>query len=267
MPTEEDKVEKAHIVSFDEFIEFQRIHLKMVGILISRDYRSQLFLKVHPIYRFLLLNIIVCISLEVIFVVQSIKSDNPNVFNVFNMIWACVFVGLCMHKTTATINTATHLNDFLDELEKNFPKTFEEQADYEVKKHFSTAKWTLFVYISFLYSCLGNYMITGLIAAGPIDVNGIHWPFDFALQMWYPFDPYHHGSFELLMLWHLSLCVIPTIFLTSFDCLLYCLSQQVFMHFEQLTRSILAMNTMKGDRKTEDRLIRRFVNNHDKAIK
>lgn len=252
----------SNIKSFNEFTKIPAFGLKLIGIFITNNADSKHCLKIKLFYYLYVIIMLMSASLQMVFFANSFADGSTDFFKNLDVLWGS---GFCIFSPLKTITLAAnvyHFDKLINNLHEYFPKAADEQSSFEVEKYCKATKKTIFLYIS-------SFVFAGSISIGfnvftsdSVYKNGTIFPIDFVYHWWLPFDPYHHGTYEiihLLQTWVASLAVASILFT---DCLIFCILHQIFMQFDHLVKNILGVNGNEIDRMYENQLIAEFVEKH-----
>lgn len=251
--------EQDKVVSFNKFTEIPVFGLKLSGIFITNHVHSKAKLRVGLAYYLALLCMILIVLGEFIYFVNNIANGTADFIRNLDCLWTCSFFIQSIFKVTALVRNASRFEGLIDVLNDLYPKVFNEQSDFEVNQFYNKTKRTIISFVSFSLMASTISMCLGVIYLDRICQNGAQW-FDFLLPMWYPFNPYQYGVYELVYLLQYWGGGASILYVLLIDCLLFGILQQIFMQFNHLTKKILQVRSL--DKSSEDQLIREFVEKH-----
>lgn len=258
---------KKDIIQFNDFIKIPTVSLKTIGLFIGPNDRNNISIVVQRI-SYLFATVVFASTIgQIMFFIKSFTNGSANFIQNTTVLACITFNALSIGKVFALIKNASRFESLASDLKKYFPITVDEQRDYEVKKHYESAKMITIQYYVVLIALISIFSIFGALGVGSVYKNGNFFMMDFVFPMWYPFDPYYHGIFELMNLIQTCASYAIIVSILAVDCLLLTFLQQVCMHFDQLKKMISAVATETPDKNAETQLIRKRMEKHMRVIK
>lgn len=254
-PTKDEPTEATDIVQFDKFIEIPVRILRTIGITIL-PVKVRLFSFVCAFC-----NISCTLALVIYFVAAFVNGTAVFITTVFSVM-AMNYNSLAMAKMVGFIQHSSLFDLFISDLRKHFPKTVAEQDDYEVKRHYAeTTRLLIFNFVC-MFTMISTYIGISMYVRGPVYKNGQYFPFDLVFPMYYPFDEHRHGIFEVVLTIHWITNYSETACIYSIDSMVLSILQQICMHFQQLSKTLLEVKAIKAGTMTEKEMIRESVIRH-----
>lgn len=120
-----------------------------------------------------------------------------------------------------------------------FPHTAQQQATFRIATFEQSSKRMATAYASLQMVMIVFFSITPLLGAiVRFALDGGAWSVDFAYHLWYPFDAYQRGVFELVNLFQWCAAYFPAVGIMSTDLLMGGLVSQMCMHFDRIGQQI-----------------------------
>lgn len=248
---------QAAIVSLDEFTKIPRLTLRTLGV----DFTDN-GLRITPLFYITIFSLVFCIACEVLYLVFGAINGTADFrvtihlsFCIVNMTFA---TALCVE-----VQFGKHKFESLGNKFKNcFPTTLNGQNEYRVE-YWATR--TTFMMKLFAIMQIGTLMFFNLFSAGDvleIWIKENRWAVDFLYPLWYPFNAYQRGIFEICYFHQIFTSILTVSMVLAFDLLICGWVEQLRMHQFHLRKAFVELNSSQADGPTEKRLTSKYVQKH-----
>lgn len=157
------------------------------------------------------------------------------------------YIFLSFAKMGTLILQRKKTNRITAELYDMFPRTMSQQEDYEAVTYAKRTILMMTVYASIQMFMIWLFNLNPMVDAVVGWFYGIGWQLAFPYVVWYPFNAWAPGWFELNYISQFWAAYVSAAGILAADLLLCSFSIQVCMHFDRLHRTILQMRPNDDD--------------------
>lgn len=253
---------------FDEFTELPAAFFHFIGVPVFQA-NAPKATRLRTLLRLLLFsvsftNTALCVLGEILFVLFTFGESD--FVDITSLVLCIGFILLSFAKVLTIMWKQRQLTQLMHELLSIFPQTKDEQLDYRTMEYAGHAKrmmvrysWLQMVMISLFNLYPLTDTIIGYVRRGA-------WEVDFPYIIWYPFDPYGRGWFELNFFSQISAAYFSALAILGTDMLLCGVVLQICMHFDWLRTNLRTYRPDGEKHGTKDYgEIRRQVAMHEKV--
>lgn len=238
----------SELVDIEEFLFVPRLLLKCFGVT-SVKRENELVFGGSALFLLAVGNMLGVIFCEVVYVRLSIAGTIE-----FNLQEIC-FIFLCLSymlwsllKISYLIGNKRKICLLLAELRAIHPKSIAAQRKYGIAQHVESMKSVMLRYTCILTTSASGYTATPIIDVVKTYAEEGVWNMDFAYFIWYPFDAYRSGIFELCYLSQFYDGICTCIFILGGDLFMFGILSQIFMHYEYLRREFLSLDLQASEK-------------------
>lgn len=193
------------------------------------------------------MNIFLSFIGEVIYVFLSFKRNELNFFVGIELVLCIGYLCLALVKmATATWYRAT-FTWIISELDDMFPKTAADHIDYQTELYTKKADRIMRSYSLIQMVMIWLFNMHNLIQSTYDYVVGGEWSVDLPYVIWYPFDVYARGCFEVNYVLQMWAAFSSASGILASDIMLCALAIQVCMQYDHLAKRLRRMRP-KGNR-------------------
>lgn len=257
------------LTQFDEFTRLPAIFFRTIGVPVFQA-NSPKLTPLRKCLRLLLFfvsftNTALCVLGEILFVIFTFGESD--FVDITSLVMCIGFILLSFAKVITIIWKQRQLTQLMEDLLSVFPQTHDDQMDYQTKKYAGHAKRLMVRYswVQMVMIWLFNfYPLTNTLSE--YWKRGA-WEVDFPYIIWYPFDPYGTGWFELNFFSQISAAYFSASAILGTDMLLCGVVLQICMHYDRLQRSLKMYRPNGVVNGTKDYVeLRRSVAMHSKVL-
>lgn len=251
------KIERksSQLVSFDEFFWVPKLLLQWVGVNISTlQFAEENFAngKWSAVGKFSMgscfLGLIAKMALDFV-------NDKMDFLETSMMTLYCLYIMLAIIVQLKFQFGQNELTATMNNFGKSFPKTLDEQSDYEVKRWVRKLNLIMTMISVIQVTSIQCFNLISNAETFKILYNERRWHVDFIYPVWYPFDAKQIGVFEICYLHQIIACLFTIVSVFGFDLLICAWIGIILMHFDQLKRAFKKLNSTKVDKQGESTLI------------
>ncbi|XP_037045000.1 odorant receptor 85c-like [Bradysia coprophila] len=255
--------------SFDSFMRMPNKFFMSVGLIPYSLHNEPNLLK----YRLMLFlffcsftNLILLVLGECIYFCKTF-GNFKNFVDAVSVTLCIGFIFLALAKVSAVFWKRDQMSRLMSDLEIMFPKTDGEAREYNVGKFRSQTVFLMKLYATIqmvMIWCFNFYPLTETLSGY---MNDGSWEVDFPYIIWYPFNPYAPGYFELNWMSQMWAAYVSAAGMLATDLLLCGAVEQICMHFEYLNKQLLSMrpNARTGD--IDYSKLKKIVRTHNEIIR
>lgn len=255
------------MATVNDFLRIPITLLSTIGISTVQRANGEHQFSVRIFYYIGMFNLVACVVGEMIYFVRGITTGTAEFIRMTFLVLCIGFIWIGIVKITALAKNTDTVNELISELCAYFPYKRDEQCDYLVGVHAKKAKIIMLTYASvqmFMIWCFNLFPLAETIYAYWRDRV---WSIDFSYTIWYPIDPYQRWIFEIFYASQYWAAHASAMYILCADILLCSLGEQVYMHFEQLTRKFSSFSTRSMPLIEQMEVIEQSVKKHNIIIK
>lgn len=229
------------LVEIEDFLSVPRRLLKYFGIVaVKRE--NELIFKQGLLFYFAFFNMIFIIIFEIVYCYFSL-TERIN-FDLQEI----MFIGICLcymiwslFKSMPLIRKKEKIYNVLKELRSIHPKTDVDQKKYKIFECIKSMKTIMFHYSWVLVSMVSVYSSMPFVDVLKLYFTSGEWNVDFTYYIWYPFNAYRRGIFELcfISLYYDAICA--SVYIIGGDLFMLGILTQIAMQYDVMKREFLAM--------------------------
>lgn len=259
----EVKEQSVPLVAPNEFLKIPRLVFKLIGVNISEQPLTERNFTFGPIH----FASIFCLSTTVIGavicpVVAKINGTGDfrqNVFISFCVMYLVLATSLWFKLQTSQSDLTAMVNKF----GRCFPCTRAEQEKYKVAEWTNRSELWMKNFALFQISAVQLFNSSSVEYTLKALFNEHRWRIDFVYNLWYPFDPYQRGVFELCQIHQFACSIFTIVNVLAFDLLMCGFTEQLCMHFNHLQSVLKELNSSEIDKRAEQTLVGKYVEKHN----
>lgn len=257
---------KSKLISINEFSKLPWAILSTVGIpAVTKN--NMLKIKLNFLFYLSFFNMTGCVFLECVYVAIMICDPDKFNFMEFTYLILCIgFIFIAIAKMITLVLYRDVISGLYGELYELFPKTIEDQRVFRVA-----------YYLRLVKIITRNYTVVQMLMVWCFSLVPLHdtikaylhdrtWNIDFSYILWYPFDPYKRGWFEVLYVSQIWAAHTSAIGILAVDVLLCSIVKQIVMHYTDLARRLCALKPPDKLALNEIKLAKKYINKHNKII-
>lgn len=189
------------------------------------------------------------------------------------------FIWLSLTKVASIVWNRDHTNAVIAELNEMFPQNITVQNDYKAPAYASLTKRIMIGYSALQMVMIWLFNLVPFSDAIIQYSRDGTWNVDFPYIIWYPFDPYPSGWFEVNFLLQMWAGYVAAAGILASDLLLCSIVLQICMHFDRLHLTLLEMepptsvsnrfHIIRSDKRADKRMlsIEQSIKVHNQIIK
>lgn len=262
-----------NIVHFNDFISIPLKFLYSIGVIpfhlldANNKYPPNSF-RIFPLILFVLsfLNLGLLVIGEMIFFVKTF-GNFVNFIEETALVLCIGFILLSFVKVITISWKKDQMSRLMTNLERLFPKTKDIQCDYKIEKYLHQTMLLTRIYSIVqmgMIWCFNFYPMSETIIGY---VRHRTWKVDFPYYIWYPFNPYAPGFFELNYLSQMWAAYVAAAAILAADVLLCGVVIQICMHFDHLKQKIIELKPTKYNRNIEFARLKQYIKTHNEIIR
>lgn len=232
----------ANLVQFEEFLEVPRRLLKYFGIM-SVKRENEIVFEEGILFYFAISNMILIVIFEFAYVCLSLAGKIH--FDASEM----MFIGICLcymfwslFKTLPLITNKQKIYDVLYELRRIHPTTTDEQEEHKIVECIKSMKTITLQYSGVLVTTVGVYSFTPFFDMIKLYFLTGEWNVDFTYYIWYPFNAYQRGVFELCFASHYYDAICAGVYILGGDLFMLGILTQISMQYDYMQRQYLSIS-------------------------
>lgn len=232
----------SELIHLEDFLAVPQRLLNYFGIsTIKRE--SEFIFKEGIFYNLSILNIIFTIVLEIVYAYLSLTKQ------IHFDLQEIMFIGICLcfmfwalFKSLPLVTKKQKICNILKQLRSIHPKNIDDQKKYKTVECLTSMKRIMFHYTSILVSMASVYSGVPFVDVFQVYYETGSWKVDFTYFIWYPFDAYQRGIFEILFL-SLCYCAISTsVYIVGGDLFMFGILTQMLMQYDFIRREFLSLH-------------------------
>lgn len=258
------------IVNFDLFTSIPILFYKTIGVspyqLSNSDSKTYFGWIPWTIFVLSFLNLGLCVLGEMVYFVKQFGNFN-NFIEETNLTLCIGFILLSFAKVAAITWKRDQMNRLMTEMELIFPKTRQQQNAYHVDEYAAETLRLMKIYtwIQMVMIWLFNlYPVSDTIIGY---ITHRTWKVDFPYIIWYPFNPYAPGWFELNYLSQIWAAYVAASAILATDLLLCGIVMQICMHFHHLRATLERLQPTATNANTEWEKLRQCIKTHNRIMR
>lgn len=250
------------IISAKDFLRLPRLNFVAYGI---RSYiqSNKLYINYKTIFFiFTSLNLLWTIIGEMIYFLT-------HAMDVFQMIYSVMCIGFLILgniKIGYILLQMSVITELFEDFESEQPKNKELQENFQVKHYLDASNRVIFRQAFLFYFVISCFNIVPLCTALYYFIVDDEWNLDRPYNVWYPFDTYRRGMFEIIYVVTVWASITATIAFVCVDSTLACMVNVICMHFHQSTNLLHDLDPNKRIKMNETQNLVRFVRKQTKIF-
>lgn len=241
-------MKSTHLVRFETFTKLPFIMFRTIGVLpfqtaASKNESASICTgQIIPwtIFYLTYINLGLLVLGEMIYFVLNFGKFSS--FVELTSVTLCIgFIWLSFAKVASIIWNRDYTNTVIAELNEMFPQTLWAQNDYQVHAHELHTKRIMIGYSALQMVMIWLFNLYPLSDTIVEYVRDGTWNVDFPYIIWYPFDPYVSGWFEVNFLSQIWAGYVAAAGILATDLLLCSIVLQICMHFDRLCVTLVEM--------------------------
>lgn len=236
------KIKMSKLIIIEEFLFVPRLLLKFFGILSIRT-NGELVFRGGILFFIAVINMLIIIVCEIVYIYFSCTGNIHFNFQEICFNFLCLSYMLwSLLKVSPLITKKHEICILLTEMRAIHPKSKSNQNDYKIIYCIESMKKVMLHYTCILVTTASGYSAIPLIDVMITYINDGEWKMDFAYFIWYPFNAYKSGIFEICYLTQFYDAVCTCFFILGGDLFMFGILSQIFMHYEYLKREFLSLD-------------------------
>lgn len=207
--------------------------------------------------------LVICVIGETIYLLNTFGNDQK--FLEMTALAPCMgFCFLGLTKSTTIWLNRSQITEIMKKFEKMFPSSKVEQTKWNVQKYLTDSNnySTLFAIVFVMVISVFNF--TPFFVSSKVFINEGYFPKELPYLIWYPFDPYKEGFFEVIYLIHCWAGFTAAFGTLGPDIMFCSIVTQICLQFDILSEKLL---TYVPQNPVKDRqFINECVENHNLLI-
>lgn len=191
-----------------------------------------------------------------------------NFTNFLEMTALAPCIGICvlgLAKSTTILSNRSKITNIVRNLKEIFPKTMEEQIKWNVKKYLSETKKLVFVFVTAYVAAVTAFNFVPFIKSFNVYIREGFYPKEFPYFIWYPFDPFKDGWFQLNYVIQMWAGCTATFSSIGPDVLFCSIVTQICLQFDILSQKLI--NYVPQNSVKDYQFLKDCVKQHDLLIK
>lgn len=183
-------------------------------------------------------------------------------------VFLCIgFIFLSFAKVGVVFSQRDKMGGVMRDLERMFPKNEHDAKDYNVAKFRSQSHFLMKLYAIIQMVMIWCFSLYPLLETLSGYIRNGSWEVDFPYPVWYPYNPYGKGYFELnyfIQIWgaYVSACGM-----LATDLLLCGAVEQISMHFNYLNKKLLNMKPNEMNGEAEYNKLKKYIQYHNQIMR
>lgn len=258
------------LTNFDEFTQLPALFFRTIGVPVFQASAPQTTRRQRLLRFFLFFvsftNTALCVLGEIIFV--CVTFGVSDFVDITSLVLCIGFILLSFAKVITIMWKQRQLTQLMHDLLRVFPQTHDAQLNYETAEYAAHAKRLMVRYswVQMVMIWLFNFYPMTNTLMGYVQRGA--WEVDFPYIIWYPFDPYGSGWFELNYFSQISAAYFSASAILGTDMLLCGVVLQICMHYDRLRRSLRTYrpNGQRHGQRDCGRM-REYVRQHNEVLR
>lgn len=229
------------LVEIEEFLAVPRRLLKYFGIVVMKRGKELIFNQ-GILFYFAFSNMILIEFFEIAYCYLSLTRKIEFDLQENMSIGICLcYQTWSLFKSLPLISKKDKIYAVLSELRSIHPKTADDQKKYEIVECIKSMKTIMFHYSWVLVCMVSVYSSMPFLDVLKVYFTYGEWEVDFTYYIWYPFNAYRRGVFELCFM---TLCydaVCASVYIIGGDLFMFGILTQISMQYDFMKREFLAM--------------------------
>lgn len=264
MEDQNSEDQPTEVIPSDKFVRAPRIMFRIVGVKMSKLQFAKKNFETGALHFISVLTISTAAVFELIHIILGELNKTANFLENAFLSICIMYITLGMIVWYKLQTEQKELTALVNKFAECFPMTLEQQHYYRVK-HWTqqtNTKMAFFAFLQLITICTFNiFKFSDTFVAL---YKERRWQIDLVYPMWYPVvDVYDRGIFELCFLHGVATSIFVIVTIMTFDLLLCGWVEQLCMHADRLTKDFTSLNSPKVSKKTEQELMKRYIDKHN----
>lgn len=251
------------VINFKSYTETGRKICRWIGLIPYTDNKVKFSVWKNLYFWISYIVLVICVIGETIYLLKTFGNDQK--FLEMTALAPCMgFCFLGLTKSTTIWLNRSAITDLMGQLEKMFPTSKDDQIKWNVRRYLAESNILFMLFSSVFILVISVFNFCPFLLSSKVFINEGYFPKELPYLIWYPFDPYQEGIFEILYLIHVWAGFTAAFGILGPDIMFCSIVTQICLQFDILSEKLqnyVPQNTVK-----DHQFINECVENHNLLI-